>query len=181
MVLPGHLAAGYLVTKLFISAFEPTLTGSETITLYIVGILAGILPDIDIAYHIIQYLNKSHRIKNSHREYITHTPIFWLIISVVLTAVGYLINLDLIKYLGCVILLGTWSHLVLDSLESGVMWLWPVSHYRFALKHSLNNQNPKNAGSIKYYLDLLGHLYDNRQTFYAEILITLIALFVFFY
>jgi hypothetical protein len=50
MVLPGHLAGGYIATTIVLSLLPASIqfsTGQLT-TLYIVGILSGEIPDIDL-------------------------------------------------------------------------------------------------------------------------------------
>lgn len=81
----AHLPAGYLLTKIMSSKFDPALRTS----LWICGLVASVLPDLDILWF---YLEGGVR---NHRYYPTHWPLFWLALFAV--TVTTLFSLD--KYL----------------------------------------------------------------------------------
>jgi len=107
----GHLPAGYLLAKLLEPQGQMRIKRSK---LWWAAALGGsVFPDLDVLYF---YLVDNAR--TLHHHYFTHLPAFWL----------------------CVSLLGVWSsttriflvavvsHLVLDTIAGGVLWLWPLSY-----------------------------------------------------
>lgn len=181
MVLPGHLAGGYLATSAFLAVAPiAALSPTQTTAILVIGTLFGDSPDIDLLWFYIQKkFNKSS--DKSHRDYITHTPIFWLIVSLIVVTIGLLDNSEFIQYIGWAVLCGSWSHFILDTIEYGIRWLWPFSNQRFTLRQVpevlIENEIP---GTPSYYVKYLKNVYIKRISFYLEILIVLIALFVIF-
>ena len=138
MVLPGHLAGGYLAARGLLAVFHPALPPIEIDSLLIIGTLAGELPDINLIRLYFNYkLERPNRV-NNHRVYVTHAPLFWLVISLLIVAGGYLAGSLFTEWIGWLVLAGSWSHLLLDSIEDGVMWLWPYSKKCFAMKKGLS-------------------------------------------
>jgi hypothetical protein len=185
MVLPGHIAGGYLFTRAFLALTHATFSASQTTALLIIGTLAGELPDIDLLRFYLA--NRSgFSIDHNHRLYATHAPLFWLIVSLIVVALGYIVSSPFVIYLGWIILSGSWGHLILDSIEDGVMWLWPFSRQRFALRNVPDFDAAKYAGKYRpgtfaFYWDYIWTVYIGRRvTFYVEIFITLAAIWVLF-
>ncbi|MFA6553922.1 MAG: metal-dependent hydrolase [Candidatus Paceibacterota bacterium] len=188
MVLPGHLAGGYLATYGILalssstagfSSFSPT----ELSVLFIIGTLAGELPDLDLAWFYLENRNHKHSKVHSHREHITHTPIFWLGISALIAIFGFIFNSSFISFVGLLILAGTWTHFILDSIESGIRWLWPFSNKSFCLiKTKIEGPKPNGTvGGFNYYWKYVKSEYLTSVTFYAETFITMIAILVFLF
>ena len=183
MVLPGHLAGGYLATKALLFFTHASFTGSQTTALLVIGTLAGELPDIDL---IPFYLANRFNFKNvhGHRTYFTHAPLFWLIVALLVVAGGFVFQSIYTEYLGWIILAGTWAHLILDSIEDGVMWLWPFTKRCFAVGivttfDPAKYGGPHRAGSIMFHLKYIRTVYmRQRVSFYIEILITIVALYL---
>ena len=117
MVLPGHLAGGYLATYSLLALTNTSFSPTETNILYLIGIIAGEIPDIDLIFFYFEYKKKKIHKISGHREYITHTPIFWTCISLVAILPGIIFNSNFIFYTGLVILFGTMSHFIFDSIE----------------------------------------------------------------
>ena len=190
MVLPGHLAGGYLAAATLLSVLHPDFSTTQINTLLLIGTLAGELPDIDLFF-----FNWKHRkdtvVENnsndneSHRNYITHVPLFWLLISLIIILSGYALNLvsinsTFIQWTGWIILIGTWSHLILDSIEYGIRWLSPISKKRYALKTKIVQEKiVGKSGSLLQYFHYLIKIYWKSWTFPLEILISMIAIAVF--
>lgn len=65
----AHLPAGYLLTKILSLKFDP----ARRTSLWICGLAASLLPDIDILWF---YLEGGVR---NHRYYATHWPLFWML------------------------------------------------------------------------------------------------------
>ena len=179
MVLPGHIAGGYLAARGLLAIFHPGFSSVEIDSLLIIGTLAGELPDIDlIKLYLDHKLERPNRV-NDHRVYITHAPFFWLVISLAIVAGGYLAGSLFTEWIGWLVLAGSWSHLILDSLEYGVMWLWPFSKKLSALKKEVPIEDiAARPGSPSYHLQYINRVYWKTITFWAEIILTLAALYL---
>ncbi|UCC92666.1 MAG: hypothetical protein JSW25_08375 [Thermoplasmata archaeon] len=100
-----HLLWGYVLTR--------TLTARPGYLL--LGMLGGVLLDVGALLPLA-----------AHHGWL-HTPVFVLFVSVTLWGAGR----DRLLFLVPTVGLG--SHLVLDSIGSGVMWFWPLSTTAYAL------------------------------------------------
>ncbi len=192
MVLPGHLAGGYLAAWAALS-FAPagTFSSNQTAWLLTLGVLASEGPDLDLLLYYFSEkrffrqsqsaATKPSRRRHSHREYITHAPLFWVLVSVLVSLTGVVINSPFVVWSGIMILVGSWSHLLLDSIEDGVLWFWPWRKKRKALFYPPETTWHGARGGFKYYAYILRHVYPKRLTFYLELIITLVALWVAFH
>lgn len=81
----AHLPAGYLLTKVMSLKFDP----AHRISLWICGLAASMLPDLDILWFHLE-----GGVKN-HRYYPTHWPLFWLALFAVAALIMFLLD----KYL----------------------------------------------------------------------------------
>lgn len=173
MLVFGHAAAGYLIVYLLMKIFHPTLlTDNQVNLLYIIGIIASLIPDLDI--YLFFYKHKSIKLQrdDSHRKYFSHTVLFWLVISIIVFfAMGTFFGL----YVSIVIFLSTMCHLLFDSIEYGVMWLWPFSNKQYCLhkvpKETKHMQELKS--NADYYYQFFTQIYFRNWTFYLEILVLL--------
>lgn len=161
--------------------FHPALPPIEINSLLIIGTLAGELPDIDlIRLYFDHKLERPGRV-NDHRVYITHAPFFWLMISLIIVAGGYLAGSLFTEWIGWLVLAGSWSHLILDSLEYGVMWLWPFSKKLFTAKKEVPSENiAARPGSPSHHFHYISKVYVKTISFWVEIIITLAAAYLFF-
>ncbi len=180
MLPPGHIAAGYLTAYALIKIVRPDISPGEINQLLYWGMFFGFAPDLDKFWFFFK--NRSllvvpAGVKKYHRNYFTHAPVLWLAVGLgifLFAQTGYL------KLLGLVLWLGAWSHFILDSLEYGVIWLWPISDKLFAFKSAgvkLFVTEDKNffTHSFKFL-----HAYATKSiTFYCEIIIILIALIIY--
>ena len=192
MVLPGHLAGGYLAATVLLAIFHPDLSTNQINCLLIIGTLAGELPDIDLIFFNLAHrkyqknitqntLKSDYKIINSHRNYITHIPFFWLLISLAIVIIGQIFNSIFTEYLGWTILVGTWSHLILDSIEYGILWLSPFSKKIYAIKeNTLQGNTPHRQGSLIQHFHFVITTYWKIYTFWIEIAISIVALIVLF-
>ena len=180
MVLPGHIAGGYLATTLLLTLSHGTLTPDDMRAVLILGTLSGELPDIDLVFfYITQRFSTTHS-KNNHRDYITHLPIVWLGISSLIMLGGYASGSAFLEYSGAALLCGSWSHFILDSIEFGIMWLWPYSRQRHALMHSIDPGITRyKNGTPFYYWEFVTRHYFKRTTFFVELIISIVALLVY--
>lgn len=177
MVLPGHLAGGYLSASILLTLTQPALSHSEILTIIITATLAGELPDIDIGILFLEHLFSKGPHKESHREYITHAPLFWLMISLGIVGLAGAENSIFYQYIGWAILCGTWTHFLLDSIEHGITWLSPFSMKRFYLRKAVEAENSHRKGTIPYYIEHIRNDYIKTWTFYAEIIVLIVAVF----
>ncbi|MBI4252558.1 metal-dependent hydrolase [Candidatus Uhrbacteria bacterium] len=120
MLFPGHAAAGYLV-GVGIVALTASHPDSTSMFLWI-GAVCGAMPDIDMfaAFARTRSLVIENE-KQSHRAYITHTPLFWAVMAFFM----FLASRNALFAL--IVLLAPLSHLFLDSLEDEIQWLGPWS------------------------------------------------------
>jgi len=177
MLLPGHLAGGYLATLALVKLTNSGLDQSQINHLLILGAIAGAIPDWDHIVSFIQtkaiQLPKDER--HSHRNLFTHTPLFWLFISVVV----YLLtqNLAFGSYFALTVLVGSWSHFFLDTFVHGIQWLWPFSRKKYAFLDQGVRPDYEEPRFWAYWWKFL-KWYTRFLCFYLEVLITIVALIV---
>ncbi|MDB4940194.1 MAG: hypothetical protein JWO40_619 [Candidatus Doudnabacteria bacterium] len=181
MLPPGHIAAGYVVSKAVLSYLNYSLTSEQTTTLTLLGIFIAFVPDLDFFYAFFK--TKSLRIDNqkvSHRTFITHAPILWLIAGLL---TFFFAASPFYKALGLLIWLCSWTHFILDS-EWGVMWAWPFNKKLYPLSDSYyqrkyagdkKDQSVNVAGFWKYWWSVAKREYFTRNG-YLEIILIVIAL-----
>lgn len=178
MLPPGHIAAGYLTTKLFLGLAKPELSVTQIDQLLLWGMFFAFAPDLDMFYVFWKEKSFRHTGKTfNHRQFITHAPIIWLLASL---SVSILANSAFMRYFGLVIWFSSWSHFILDSEICGVRWLYPFSKKFYALKKpgvgEVNNAN----GFFNHWFNLI-KIYRQKftLTFYLEIGLILAALAIF--
>ncbi len=183
MVFPGHIAGGYLATKAILALAHVALTPGQTTALIAIGTIAGDAPDMDILFYFLhhRYSPSTEKKRESHRTYITHAPLFWLVISAAIAGAGWIADSAFTELLGAVILGGTWSHFFFDSFEYGIRWLWPFSDKRFTMREVDEPQISAPQGSIAHYLELMGKVWNKRITFLIEPIVVIAALWVAFH
>lgn len=86
----AHPLAGFSVTAIC-KSFWKNLTPNQERIIWITGVTASILPDLDLSY---AFLTKSA----SHHQYITHTPIFYLTLCLIATVALFIIEKRYLKY-----------------------------------------------------------------------------------
>lgn len=126
----GHLAGGYLVSRCVFSVMGLPLGGNES--LFAVGVAASVIPDLDVLYAFIRTRSATiQTASEDHRRYVSHRPLAWFALSVpiMLHGVG-----ETGRIAGLLVLCGSWAHFALDSLQYGIMWLWPFSHKLYAYR-----------------------------------------------
>jgi membrane-bound metal-dependent hydrolase YbcI (DUF457 family) len=177
MLPPGHFAAGYLSTKALLKYLPYSFTAAQINQLLFFGAFIGLAVDFDLVYAFLKL--KSLRAtdpKASHRKFISHAPIIWLAIGL---AIYFVAKNPFYKSAGLIIWLASWSHFLLDSLEWGVIWLWPFSKKRFAIfKTPDAAELDKSLGQQGFFKYLFNYLkfYSTRISFYLEVLIIIIAI-----
>ncbi len=172
MVLPGHLAAGYITARALIAIVHPAISSTELQLLTLFGTLSGDFPDIDVVYHMLKRKTTSPKDLGDHRHYVTHAPIVWLALGLLVFVFN---TTTFFKMIGLLLWLGPWSHFLGDSIDFGVMWLWPFSKKRYALlKWSVKDSAPNTSWPVLF------KKYLHRATCYVEITLVIIAIGLFF-
>jgi inner membrane protein len=117
----GHLPAGYILTK--------TLQKDIKTTKYLfVGLVASILPDIDILYF---YLIDNRQ--NLHHSYWMHTPYYWLIIGAITLSAIWLLKKKKYYVAAIIFFANIFLHLILDTIVGKIAWLYPFTAKAFYL------------------------------------------------
>lgn len=112
----GHLPAGYLLTKKIQSALK-------TNHFLWVGLLASILPDVDLVY--FYFVDHAQSL---HHGYWTHIPFYWLMMfCVALLATSFLKEKNY-RNLVLIFFANIFMHLFLDTIVGKVQWFYPFSN-----------------------------------------------------
>ncbi len=178
MLPPGHIAAGYLTGYVLLKVANPALSPQEVQHLMMWTTFFGFAPDLDTFWAFFK--QKSFLLSGekqvSHRKFYSHAPIIWLVVGLLIYFFGSSVY---IKYFGLSLWLGSWSHFLLDSIEYGIMWLWPFSNKVYALKNVEIKVFIPEKNFFKHTWQFL-KIYSTRVTFYLEVLIILIAIITYF-
>jgi hypothetical protein len=120
----GHIPAGYLVSQIFVHTSWRKFTSKQRNLLILLTSIFAAAPDLDFLYF---YLVSA---ENMHRQYITHSPIPYAILLLIFIALGKAIKSPFLCWIGGAMFFGvTLGHLLMDSLYSGVMWLYPIDKH----------------------------------------------------
>ncbi|MBX3051245.1 MAG: metal-dependent hydrolase [Caldilineaceae bacterium] len=122
----AHLPASYITTNGSKRLWNRGLSATEERIVYTVGIGAGVLPDVDVIFTSLA----------THRNAMTHTPIFWLISAALLISAGLAFRRKrpLLIALALALLIGTFTHLITDAIFVGVKMLFPFSDTYFRMR-----------------------------------------------
>ncbi|MEI8337646.1 MAG: metal-dependent hydrolase [bacterium] len=176
MLPSGHFAAGYLVSLALIKIANANLNTNQVNLITVIGTLAAVAPDLDLVYYFIRKKKGKLKENESHRFYVTHAPILWLILGL---GIYFVAQNDFYKMAGLAIWIGSWSHFVLDSIEFGVPWIWPISKKVFALKSDIPETPDYGTKIIRSQWNFIIKTYPKMITSFVEILIIAFALFTF--
>ncbi len=177
MLPPGHIAAGYIIGRA-VAAYANASPEYEHLLAFL-GIVAGVIPDIDFIPFFFKH--KSFKLKrgDSHRNYITHAPLVWFLLGISIYFLNYS---SLVRYIGIVLWFGTWSHFLGDSLEYGIRWFWPFrNRYYSALPAPSADTIEYEEGTIAFYWKYIRGVYFRSWTTWLEGALIILALFVFFF
>lgn len=178
MLPPGHVAAGFLVASTITHFFGVNLTKEQVNILLAVGAFSGFAPDLDMFYafyKIGRFIQPVEKV--NHRLFITHTPIFWLVLgSVLMLWMGG----DFGIATGLVVSFGGLSHLFFDSIQYGVMWLWPFNRTQYALLPVSSSPTAKDGTFMSFWLFFLrAYTKVLRPTFFVELFLLAVSVVVF--
>lgn len=180
MLPPGHIAAGFLTAYTLLKVTNPAFSEEQITQLYLIGMFTAFAPDLDFFYAFFRV--RSFTIQNNsinHRLFFTHAPVVWLVAGLL---VYFLSPTEFLQFTGLLIWLGAWSHFALDSIQHGVMWLWPLSKKRFALRRAgMAHKGITEPNFFKFWLKFLTtYPKELPYTFISEVFIIIIFLLVFF-
>lgn len=174
MLPPGHVAAGYLTALLAVKVFKPEISSDQLNCVYWWGMFWAFSPDLDAFWAFFR--SKSLKLGPEHRQFYSHRPLIWMFVGILL----YLfVENSFWKFNIILLIFGSLSHFILDSIEYGVPWLWPINSKLFALINPGKTRFVnKEKSFIGYWLSFVKY-YTTRPTFYLEIIIIILALVVF--
>jgi inner membrane protein len=156
----AHMPAGFLLSRYLL---REERNEAHYIKFLIIGLIASIAPDFDLAYfYLID--NRQH----PHHSYWSHIPFFWIAIYAALFIPCYkVLGKKAITLISMVLLCGL-LHMVLDSIASGIKWLYPLdtSYYGFWRIPSVHDWWVAN--------------YLFHWTFLFELVISIVAMVVFY-
>lgn len=174
MLPPGHIAAGFLTAYGVLHFAAPTFTPSEANTLLVSGAILGALPDIDIIAFFKHRATLYFKGNDTHRRYITHAPLLWLILGLI---TAYIAPNPFLRAFGFLLWLAPWSHFVCDSIEFGVRWLWPFSSRYFSIVNSYPAHSCETQRSVwRHYWCIIRTYAGKSKTFPFEIALILASL-----
>ncbi len=177
MLPPGHIAAGFLTAKALLRYNHRSLTIHQQSMLLFWGALFGFSPDLDTFVSFAR--EKAFVVKNrqnNHRKFVSHAPILWLFAGLL---IYFLAKTAYVKDIGLLLWLASWSHFILDSIDYGIMWLWPFSKKVYALRNREVNFKIADKTFLGYWFEFLKY-YSKTWTFYTEILILALSLIIYF-
>ena len=177
MLPPGHIAAGFLTAKVLLHFTHPQLTHAEQTNLLWWGMFFSFAPDLDnfVAFAKVKgWWYKPGTDNSIHRKFYSHIPILWLTAGLL---IYFFASNVFVKEIGLLVWLGSWSHFILDSIDYGVMWLWPLNNEVWAIRNrGVKIQVPGN-GFFQYWRNMV-MLYTRSWTFYTELAILIVTIFI---
>jgi len=123
----AHGPAGFLTAWTLQKSLSPALVGRKRWWLLMTGFVAGIFPDIDLFFYY--FVDAS----GSHRQFITHTPVFYLVIFTVIVIGLWLFKRRSWLIWPGVFLFGVMSHLLTDAILAQVMFFYPFTDNFYGL------------------------------------------------
>ena len=184
MLPTGHIAGGYLASLGAARALGVNIPDLAEPAFIAMGVFMAFAPDLDMFYSFYRkrrlYLDEeSSRPGINHRHYVSHAPLLHLVISAFIVLVGIFLDSGGIQAAGVMWLFGTWSHFFLDSFGYGITWLWLFSDRVYSLYNTGDKISVPGTSFFQYWIDFLKS-YIKRPEFYLEILVIVIAVYVYF-
>jgi len=178
MLPPGHIAAGFITAKALLHFSHQNFTPHERQALLLWGMLFGFIPDIDTFIGFIREKTLfAVSQKNNHRKFVTHAPIIWLAMGLIVILVAPNVYW---KYVGLLLWLGSWSHFILDTVQYGIMWLWPFSKRIYAVMDREKDyiHNPEEKTFFSYWWGFVKS-YSKTLSFFLELIIIISAIIIY--
>lgn len=129
----AHPIAGFAVTSITKSFFGKLNKKQENIV-WIVGITSAILPDFDLAFAVLT--GQSH-----HHHFITHTPIFYLVIGLILACALFVIEQINLKGKRKKLVVSLSNQVKKETQSQSTNYQLPTTNYK--LKNQLANITPE--------------------------------------
>lgn len=106
--------------------------------------IVGLLPDIDGLAAMVAKRHKPSQQKMCHHQWWSHTPLFYVGLTALVTLLTSL-------HYGVLFGVLMFVHLLLDSwsTDDGIMWLWPLSRRQYALFPT--NLHADGAFGVRFY------------------------------
>lgn len=123
----SHGPAGFTITWATQKLWKKGLNSRQKVCIYILGVIFGLLPDVDVVYYYL--ISATHL----HRENITHSPILYLALFILVFVFSLVLKNKFIKSISFIFLFSTFFHLILDSTTAGVPWFFPLSKNLYGL------------------------------------------------
>ena len=163
MLPPGHIAAGYLVTRVLLATTHPALTPTDQNYLIWWGMFFSFAPDLDtfIVFKKMGRFISSDKV--NHRKFYSHAPVLWLIAGLSIFLIALSRHNLVLEYFGLLVWFGSWAHFALDTIQCGIMWLWPLSNKVLALWDTEIESNIKEQKFVPYLIDFI-KFYVTRMT-----------------
>jgi inner membrane protein len=117
----SHAPGGFIAAFVTKRWWTRSLTKKQITILYIVSMIAAVLPDIDVIYFYL--FDATVR----HRQHITHSLFLYLLIWLIFYTIGFFKKSQVLKSTGFILFIGGFFHLLLDSVTTGVPWFYPQS------------------------------------------------------
>ncbi len=175
----GHIAAGYLVSHTLLATTHPPLTLSDQQYLIWWGVFFGFAPDLDTFFIFKRTKRFIGSDEIDHRKFYSHAPVIWLIAGLAVFLIAVLVGSLFFKYLGILIWLCSWTHFVLDSIQQGIMWLWPWRKSKFALGKKDIKEGIISQKFLAYWINFLKfYITKMKLSFYLELLTVTIGFLV---
>lgn len=174
MVLPTHIAAGYLISQIYIFNFSLEVIDSDLITAIVIA--GSFAPDIDALF--------GRKLKD-HRKSPLHAPLIWLLLFLTVILIGFIKNKKTIIVYSTAFIIGVLFHLFLDWFSARVTGIWIF--YPFSRKqYSLFSRDPKkaafslfpNRNNIGKYKEFAKFYFKNKFLVAIEAIIITIAILV---
>jgi hypothetical protein len=168
----GHLAAGYLLSEGYLTLVRPAVSSSEAPRLAALGVFSSFAPDLDMFVAFYKEKKFIHTgAKKDHRFYLSHAPLLWLVFGLTVALMGRNVFWH---HAGALIIIGSWSHFLLDSTDVGVRWLYPFNQRFFALKNPGQPEINNVRGFWPHWVNLL-KMYWRRTPFTVGLEIGLVV------
>ncbi len=160
MTFQAHLAYPYIISTVVAKTIGIQLSLVDSIVL----LVSSVIPDLDYIFVWLKdRINKFSAEIPDHHTWITHTPFYYLILSVIITFISL--------STGILFFIGTFLHFIMDMFYTGdgVRWLRPFSNKEFYVN------NPTRGKYRKVWLEA----YQKLPIWRIDFVFLVIALIIF--
>jgi hypothetical protein len=122
----SHIPSGYIMVVSLIQRLKKYPVSAKLITW--IGAVGALAPDIDMIYFYLIDHRQTH-----HHKYISHWPIFWLVLSVAFALSYRFSQKSKIIFISLIFCLGGVLHVILDSFVGDIWWFAPFIDKPYAV------------------------------------------------